>query len=136
MIKVFVNGTFDILHTGHLSLLNKAKSLGDYLLVACDSDDRVKQLKGDDRPICNQTVRSSVLANLKAVDEVKIFETSEQLEKIIEEYQPDVMIVGSDWKGKPVIGSQFAKKLIYYSRVNDESTTQTIENFIARRSMR
>jgi cytidyltransferase-like protein len=69
MRKVFVNGTFDIIHLGHLALFNYAKSLGDFLLVAIDSDKRVKQLKGNDRPINNQIERKTLLENLKAIDE-------------------------------------------------------------------
>lgn len=135
MVKVFVNGTFDLLHTGHLDLLNYAKSLGDVLIVGIDADERVKEKKGFERPINNQVTRKTILSNLKAVDAVEIFHTDDELVQLISKHSPDIMIVGSDWKGKTVIGSQFAKKLIFYSRVNDESTTKTIENFIARRSM-
>ncbi len=133
MKKIFVNGTFDILHPGHLQLLNFAKSLGDYLLVAIDTDDRVKQKKGNDRPVFNQEERSFFLSNLKAVDEVSFFSTDEELENTIREFAPDIMIVGSDWKGKPVIGSQYAKELKFYDRIKDYSTTSTIQAIINRR---
>ena len=72
-MNIFVNGTFDILHRGHLELLNYAKSLGDFLLVGIDSDDRVKEKKGPTRPIYNQGERKFFLENLKAVDSVDIF---------------------------------------------------------------
>ncbi len=133
MKKIFVNGTFDILHPGHLQLLNYAKSLGDYLLVAIDTDERVKQKKGSERPVFSQEERKFFLINLKAVDQVSFFSTDEELENTIREYSPDVMIVGSDWEGKPVIGSQFAKELRFYDRIKDYSTTNTIKNIIDRR---
>lgn len=133
MIKVFVNGSFDIIHIGHLDLLNTARSLGDYLLVAIDSDRRISEKKGKDRPFNNQDNRYSLMSNLKAVDRVKIFDSDQELIDIIKEYQPDVMMVGSDYKDKTVIGSEYAKQVIFFNRVKDESTTKTIQNFINRR---
>ena len=134
-MRIFVNGTFDILHMGHLDLLNYAKSLGTYLLVAIDSDNRVTEKKGSDRPFNKIANRISLLSNLKAVDEVKIFNNDFELEIIIQNYKPDIMIVGSDWKGKIIIGSKYAKQLIFFDRKIDESTTKTIENYINRRHL-
>lgn len=134
-MKVFVNGTFDILHMGHLDLLNYAKSLGTYLVVAIDSDNRVTEKKGSDRPFNKIDNRVALLSNLKAVDKVLVFNTDIELESIIEQYKPDVMIVGSDWKNKKVIGSEYAKELVFFDRVIDESTTKTIENYINRRHL-
>jgi len=134
-MRIFVNGTFDILHMGHLDLLNYAKSLGTHLLVAIDSDNRVTEKKGSDRPFNKIANRISLLNNLKAVDEVKIFNNEFELEIIIQNYKPDIMIVGSDWKGKIVIGSKYAKQLIFFDRKIDESTTKTIENYINRRHL-
>ena len=133
MVKVFVNGTFDLLHTGHLDLLNYAKSLGDVLVVGIDADERVKEKKGFDRPINNQVTRKTLLSNLKAVDDVEIFHTDDDLVRLISKHSPNIMIVGSDWKDKTVIGSEHAEKLIFFDRVNDESTTNTLENFLKRR---
>ncbi len=130
MIKIFVNGTFDVIHSGHLQLLNFAKSHGDYLHVAIDSDSRVKEKKGASRPVFTQDERKFFLINLKAVDNVSIFSTDEELENTIKEYCPDVMIVGSDWKGKPIIGSQFAKELKFYDRIENYSTTRIIESIV------
>ena len=134
-MKVFVNGTFDILHMGHLDLLNRAKSLGTYLLVAVDSDNRVTEKKGSDRPFNKIDNRVALLNNLKAVDEVKVFNSDIELEMILQQYKPDIMMIGSDWKGKSVIGSEYAKELIFFDRVIDESTTKTIENYINRRHL-
>lgn len=133
MKKIFVNGTFDVLHPGHIQLLNYAKSLGDILMVAIDTDERVKEKKGESRPVFSQEERKFFLINLKAVDEVVFFGSDEALENTIETFSPDIMIVGSDWKGKPVIGSHFAKELKFYDRIKDYSTTNTIQNIIDRR---
>jgi D-beta-D-heptose 7-phosphate kinase/D-beta-D-heptose 1-phosphate adenosyltransferase len=134
-MKVFVNGTFDILHIGHLELLNYAKSLGTYLVVAIDSDNRVTEKKGSDRPFNKIDNRIALLSNLKAVDKVLVFNTDFELESIIEQYNPDIMIVGSDWKDRTVIGSEYAKKVVFFDRIIDESTTKTIENYINRRHL-
>jgi rfaE bifunctional protein nucleotidyltransferase chain/domain len=132
-MKVFVNGTFDILHPGHIELLNTARGYGDYLLVAIDSDRRVSELKGASRPVNPQDTRRIILANLKAVDEVKLFDTDRELINIIRSYAPDIMIVGSDYRDKRVIGSEYAGKLIFFERIDEYSTTNTIQNIGNRR---
>jgi D-beta-D-heptose 7-phosphate kinase/D-beta-D-heptose 1-phosphate adenosyltransferase len=132
MIKVFVNGTFDILHPGHLSLLNYAKSLGDYVVVAIDNDQRVKEKKGESRPINNLEERKLMLINLKSVDEVLSFGTDEELELLIKTIKPDIMVVGSDWKNHSVIGSYYASKLIFFDRIDEYSTTKKIQSIIDR----
>jgi D-beta-D-heptose 7-phosphate kinase/D-beta-D-heptose 1-phosphate adenosyltransferase len=131
-MNIFVNGTFDILHRGHLELLNYAKSLGDILLVGIDSDDRVKEKKGLTRPIYTQGERKFFLENLKAVDSVDIFSSDNELESMIKSFKPDIMVVGSDWKGKTVIGSHYAAKLIFFDRIGDYATTRTIQSIIDR----
>jgi len=133
MVKsVFVNGTFDILHLGHLALLNYAKSLGDRLFVAIDSDERVRQLKGQTRPIHNAYQRKTMLLNLKAVDEVEVFSSDEELEMWIKQIKPVIMVIGSDWRNKNVIGSQYAKQLKFFERIDDYSSTKTISYIINR----
>ena len=132
MKKVFVNGTFDLLHTGHLQLLNFAKSHGDYLIVGIDTDDRVKEKKGPTRPVYNQEERAFFLRMLKPVDQVEMFSSDEELEALIKGFQPDIMIVGSDWKGKSVIGSYYASKLIFFDRIEEYATTKTIQSIIDR----
>lgn len=132
-MKVMVNGTFDILHRGHLELLNYAKSLGDQLLVAIDSDRRVTELKGIGRPINNQEDRKLFLYNLRAVDIVMLFDSKEELITIMKEYKPDVYVKGSDWKhDKGSTAEQYCKQVIYYDRVGNYSTTNTIQNIINR----
>lgn len=132
MKKVFVNGTFDVLHAGHLALLNYAKSLGDYLVVGIDTDERVKEKKGPTRPVNSVEDRTLMLINLKAVDEVKHFGTDEELENLVKSVQPDIMVVGSDWKDKSVIGSYYASNLIFFDRIDEYSSTKIIQSIIDR----
>ena len=131
--KVFVNGTFDLLHRGHIDLLNYAMTQGGHVCVGIDTDDRVRQMKGPTRPIHNQEERKFFLENLKAVDEVRFFSNDKELEGLVKSYQPDIMIVGSDWKDKSVIGSYWAAKLIFFDRIGEYATTKTIEDIINRR---
>ena len=130
MIRVLVNGAFDILHTGHISLLNYAKSNGDYLTVALDSDERIREAKGKDRPINNQNIRKIIMENIKAVDKVLLFSSDKELIDIIKEN--NIRIIGSDWKNKTIVGKEHCK-LLFYDRINDESTTNTIQNYLNRR---
>lgn len=130
MKTVIVNGTFDIVHTGHLYLLNFAKKLGDRLLIAIDSDKRVKELKGVNRPINNEIERQFLLENLKQVDQVEIFDTEQELIYLIE--QCHVMVKGSDYIDQPIIGKGIIP-IVFFERVNGYSTTRKIENIINRR---
>jgi D-beta-D-heptose 7-phosphate kinase/D-beta-D-heptose 1-phosphate adenosyltransferase len=132
MKRVFVNGTFDVLHKGHLALFEFAKSFGDYLLVALDSDERVKLLKGATRPLNTLDTRLAIINSLKPVDEVTSFNSDLELEAIILNYSPDVMIVGSDWRGKSVIGSQYANRLVYFERTISASTSAVLDSYCTR----
>lgn len=131
MKKIVVNGTFDILHPGHLALLNKARSMGDHLLVCIDTDRRVSELKGAARPVNNNFERRNLLMNIKAVDEVKFFDQDFELEMILKEYEPDVMVKGSDYKDKTIVGSQYCKHIEYVD-LNEYSTTRKIQDIINR----
>lgn len=132
MKTIFVNGTFDVLHRGHLELLNYAKSLGDYLVVGIDTDDRVKEKKGPTRPVNSDQERSFMLMNLKSVDEVRFFSTDKELENLVKSVKPDIMIVGSDWKDKSVIGSYYSTELKFFDRIDDYSSTNIIQSIIDR----
>ena len=130
--KVFVNGTFDLLHRGHLELLNYAKSLGDRVYVGIDSDRRVAEMKGDSRPIYNMEDRKFFLQNLKSVHRVAVFDNDSQLAAMVEFIKPQIMVVGSDWKNKTEIGSMSAAKLVFFDRVGDYATTKTVQSIIDR----
>ena len=135
MKKVFVNGAFDVLHSGHLDLLDFASLLGSRLLVAIDTDRRIEYNKGKGRPFNNLSTRKYIMSMLKPVNSVQVFDTDEELLGIIRQYEPDVMVKGSDWKGKKIIGEEYCKEVVFYERTNGQSTTKTIEDFITRRQL-
>ena len=127
MTTVMVNGTFDVLHPGHIALLNTARSYGDYLVVAIDTDRRVKELKGNQRPINNQDDRKIMLANLKAVDVVEFFDSTEELVNLMKLYKPDTYVKGSDWQhDRKSTAHQYCNNVIYFNRIGDYSSTNII----------
>ena len=126
-MKVWTNGCFDILHRGHIELFKYAKSLGSELVVGVDTDEKVKLDKGEDRPINGLQDRMYMLQSIKYIDKVIPFDSTEDLRKTIRWYKPDIMVIGSDWKGKDVIGQEFAGKLVFFDRIKDYSTTLIIE---------
>ena len=130
--QIFVNGTFDILHPGHVQLLNYAKSLGDTHTDGIDSDRRVQEKKGPTRPVNSVGDRAYMLQNLKAVDYIVIFDSDEELERCIKTVKPDIMVVGSDWKDKSVIGSMYSAELRFFDRIEEYATTKTIQDIINR----
>jgi D-beta-D-heptose 7-phosphate kinase/D-beta-D-heptose 1-phosphate adenosyltransferase len=130
--KVFVNGTFDILHVGHLALLEYAFNQGEMLTVAIDSDRRVQELKGSNRPINNQQDRKTMLKFLYMVDEVYVFDTDQELMELIKQHC-DIMVKGSDYQGRPIIGSEYCKEIKFYERIEKYSTTEIIQRIANRR---
>ena len=128
---VFTNGCFDILHLGHQTYLNQSKALGDFLIVAINSDESVKSLKGDDRPINNQELRSKNLLNLDCVDEVVVFSEKTPL-KLIEFLLPDVLTKGGDYNYENIVGSNIVEKnggkVILLPYLKGYSTTNIINN--------
>ena len=131
-VRVFVNGTFDLLHPGHIALLNYARSLGNYVIVGIDTDDRVREKKGPTRPIYNQEDRGLMLIALSSVDEVRYFDSDESLEALVKDIKPDVMVVGSDWKDKSVIGSYWSSDLKVFDRIEEYATSKTVQCIIDR----
>ena len=128
---VFTNGCFDILHLGHQTYLKQSKALGDFLIVAINSDESVKLLKGDDRPINNQELRSKNLMNLECVDEVVVFSEETPL-KLIEFLLPDVLTKGGDYNYKNIAGSNIVEKnggkVVLLPYLKGYSTTTIISN--------
>ena len=124
--KVWVNGTFDVLHRGHIELFKFAKSQGDHLTVGIDSDRRIKENKGENRPINTQSDRKYFLEAIKYIDKVAIFDSELELLNKVAVYHPDCMVVGSDWLGKEVIGAEYARELIYFKRVGNYSSSNIL----------
>ncbi len=134
---VFTNGCFDVLHPGHIELLQKARALGSKLFVGINSDDSVKRIKGPHRPFFTASERSLVLLALECVDEVRVFDESTP-ERLIKEIGPDVLVKGGDWKEDEVIGADFVKasggKVITIPVVEGYSTSLILERLTADRS--
>ena len=119
---VWCNGTFDILHPGHIELFKVGKSLGDKLIVATDTDEKIRQDKGASKPVNNLCDRISMLQAIKYIDEVLYFGNRKELEGLIELYSPDILLLGDDWKGGDVVGRQYAKEVKFLPRLNYSTT--------------
>jgi len=132
---VFTNGCFDIIHAGHVDYLLKAKELGDVLIVGMNSDQSVKKIKGDRRPIINERERAVILSNLKPVDFVVLFD-EETPQKLIQELVPDILVKGDDWKLNDIVGKDVVEnnggevKTITF--INDQSTSKIIQTIAER----
>ena len=124
--KVWVNGTFDVLHRGHLELFKFAKSKGDHLIVGIDSDQRITENKGSTRPINTLEDRYFFLNCIKYIDEIRTFGSDSELRDMIASYGPDYLVVGSDWQTKEVIGAEFAEDVLFFERVGDFSTSNLL----------
>ena len=105
---VFTNGCFDILHIGHARYLYAARELGNYLIVAVNSDISVKSIKGPDRPVINENERAEMLAALGCVDMVVMFDEDTPYE-ILKKLVPDVLVKGGDWKEEDIVGADIVK---------------------------
>lgn len=124
-IRVIVNGTFDVLHRGHLELLLHARAIGKEVLVAIDSDRRVHELKGEGRPFNSQEDRAFHLKNLHTVDEVRIFDSDRELMQIMDDFEPHYMVKGSDYKDKPIIVRSDCE-VVFFDLVRGYSSTKLI----------
>ena len=136
---VFTNGCFDILHIGHVKYLNRAKELGDILVLALNSDSSVQSLKGPLRPIVPQNERAYIMASLDMVDYVTIFDEDTPLE-LIEYIEPDILVKGGDWSQDTVVGRESVEErgggVVIIPQFNETSTnlsastTSVIERII------
>ena len=123
---VWTNGTFDILHPGHIELFKVARSLGDKVIVATDTDEKIKKDKGFDRPVNDLCYRVAMLEAIKYIDVVLTFNTRQELEDLIQLYQPDILLLGDDWRDGEVVGAEFAKEVRFLPRVGGYASSSTI----------
>jgi D-sedoheptulose 7-phosphate isomerase len=127
---VFTNGCFDIIHPGHIDLLERARALGDKLVVGINSDRSVRAIKGPSRPLQSEEARKTVLLGLKSVDEVVIFDELTP-ERVISEVRPDVLVKGGDWKIEEIVGADlvtsYGGKVMSLPLVDGHSTTEIID---------
>ena len=130
---VFTNGCFDILHVGHTRYLEEARKQGDVLVLGLNSDESVRSLKGQKRPIISENERAGVVAALESVDFVTIFPELTPLE-LIEYLKPDVLVKGGDWKEEEVVGRKSVEKwggrVIIIPEIKGSSTTNVIEKIL------
>ena len=124
-MRVWVNGTFDVVHIGHIRLLEHASAFGK-VMVGIDTDERVKLKKGEGRPFNNLKDRMDFIKSIKFVDSVTSFGSDEELEQKIIEYEPDIMVIGKDYEYKRIIGQEYVEKIIFFDRVDDKSTTKIL----------
>ncbi|MCO5250255.1 MAG: D-glycero-beta-D-manno-heptose 1-phosphate adenylyltransferase [Candidatus Kapabacteria bacterium] len=131
---VFTNGCFDILHAGHVKYLEQSKQLGDVLVIGLNSDDSVRRLKGDSRPVNNQMDRAIVLSALRAVDYVCFFNEDTPLELIMQ-LKPHIITKGGDYTVQDVVGGEFVINnggdVVIIELVAGKSTTSTIQRLNA-----
>lgn len=126
-INVWVNGTFDVLHIGHIELLKFASQYGK-VRVGIDSDERVRLLKGSNRPINTIVDRIDFMKSIKYVESVVSFSTDEELCDRIKEWSTDIIIVGSDYKDRNVIGKELVKDVVFFDRIQGYSSTKIINS--------
>jgi D-beta-D-heptose 7-phosphate kinase / D-beta-D-heptose 1-phosphate adenosyltransferase len=126
MKRVWVNGSFDILHVGHIRLLKYASSLG-HLKVGLDSDNRISSRKGLDRPINKLEDRIEMIESLKYVNEISTFDSEIELKNLIREWEPDIMVVGDDYIDKTVYGKEFVNEIIFFEKIPNYSTTNILK---------
>jgi cytidyltransferase-like protein len=126
---VWLNGTFDVLHMGHIELFNKARKLAGpkgKVIVGTDSDERIRELKGPSRPINNIFDRIGFLRAIKYIDGVVTFSSDDELQAHIKRFSPDILLIGDDYIGKPIVGAQYAKKIVYFPRYGGLSSSGII----------
>ena len=127
MKRVWINGTFDILHIGHIRLLNFAKSFGS-IRVGLDTDERVREKKGIQRPFNKLEYRMEFISSIAGVDSVVSFGTDDELRNCIKEYEPDVMIIGGEYKYKEIIGLEYVPKIEFFEKIEGFSTSRILKN--------
>ena len=126
-MKVWVNGSFDILHIGHIRLLEHARSFGD-VRVGLDTDERIQEKKGEYRPINNLQDRMDFISSIRFVNDVVSFGSDDELISRIREYEPDIMVIGDDYNYHSIIGVEYIPRVEFFQKIKNKSTT-TILNY-------
>jgi D-beta-D-heptose 7-phosphate kinase/D-beta-D-heptose 1-phosphate adenosyltransferase len=126
-MRIWMNGCFDILHYGHFRMIEYAASLGT-LIIGVDADERIKRMKGEDRPYHTLEQRAFNLRSINGVYTVVSFDSDEELIRQIQLFEPDIFVIGSDYKDKPIIGSEYVKEIRYFDRIDGFSTTKILKN--------
>ena len=129
MKKIWVNGTFDVLHIGHIKLLEYASTFG-VVRVGLDTDERVKLKKGSNRPVNTLQDRIDFMKSIKYVDSVVSFSSNEELENRIEEWDADIMVIGDDYKYHEIIGSHLVDRVSFFDKIKNKSTTKILSSFL------
>ena len=127
---VWINGTFDVLHPGHVKLFRYARMLAGpngKVLVGIDTDERVQAFKGPSRPVNSLLDRMTFLSSIKYIDDVISFSSDWELETLIYTSKPQFMVIGDDYYGKDIIGAQYIGKIVYITR-DEHSSTKIIES--------
>jgi len=127
MKKIWINGCFDVLHYGHFKLIDYAKSLGD-LMIGIDSDERIRQMKGDGRPFHTEGQRVFNLLQIEGVDKIVVFDSDDSLRNHLQTYKPDVFVIGDEYMYKPIIGGEHAKEIKFFGKLDGFSTTKLLED--------
>jgi D-beta-D-heptose 7-phosphate kinase/D-beta-D-heptose 1-phosphate adenosyltransferase len=125
MTKVWVNGTFDVMHIGHIKLLEYAHNYG-LIRVGIDTDERVKQSKGESRPINKLEDRVEFIKSIRYVDSVVTFGSNEELEQKIMEWDANIMIIGDDYKYKEIVGSHLFERILFFEKIKNKSTSKIL----------
>lgn len=127
MKKIWINGCFDVLHYGHFKLIDYAKSLGD-LMIGIDSDERIRQMKGNGRPFHTEGQRVFNLMQIEGVDKIVVFDSDDTLRKELQTYKPDIFVIGDEYMYKPIIGGEHAKEIKFFGKIKGFSTTKLLED--------
>lgn len=130
MRKIVLTGCFDLLTRAHIEFINFAKELigkDGYVYVLIDEDEKVKKDKGEDRPFNTIEDRAFVLGSITNVDAIISFKDEEELVRLLSELKPEYRLLGSDWKGKTIVGAEHCKNIVYFDRIEKYSTTNVLK---------
>ena len=130
-MKVWVNGTFDVMHIGHIKLLEQASKLG-IVRVGLDTDERIKSKKGPTRPVNTLEDRIEFIKSIRYVDSVVSFGSNKELEDRIKEWDADVMVIGDDYKYHEIIGADLVDRVFFFDKIEGKSTSNILKHNISK----